>query len=123
LKASCGGKIVIDVGAGTGILTFMATEAGATKVYAIEKAEIWSKFKKEVNKKQLNARVKIMNCVAEEAPLEGINADVIVSEWMGYFLLCERMLPSVLSVRDKCLAPGGSMIPCRARILIAASFL
>ena len=64
-----------------------------------------------------------MNCRAEEAPLDGIAADVIVSEWMGYFLLCERMLPSVLAVRDRCLAPGGILIPCRARIIIAASFL
>ena len=67
--------------------------------------------------------VKVMNCRAEEAPLEDITADVIVSEWMGYFLLCERMLPSVLSVLDKCLMSGGNMIPCRARIIIAAAVL
>ncbi len=62
-----------------------------------------------------------MNCTAEEAPLEGIEADIIVSEWMGYFLLCERMLPSVLAVRDKSLSRGGIIIPCRARIAIAAA--
>jgi hypothetical protein len=64
-----------------------------------------------------------MHCRAEEAPLEEIKADIIVSEWMGYFLLCERMLPSVLAVRDKCLSAHGIIIPCKARILIAAALL
>ncbi len=62
-----------------------------------------------------------MNCLAEEAPLDGISADIIVSEWMGYFLLCERMLPSVLNVRNKCLSPDGILVPGKARILIAAA--
>jgi hypothetical protein len=35
---------------------------------------------------------------------------------MGYFLLFERMLPCVLSVRDNCLKPGGIIIPGRVRI-------
>ena len=64
-----------------------------------------------------------MNCLAKEAPLEEILADIIVSEWMGYFILFERMLPSVLSVRDKCLAPGGILIPGRVRMFIAAGEL
>ncbi len=62
-----------------------------------------------------------MNCLAEEAPLEKASADVIVSEWMGYFLLFERMLPSVLAVRDKSLKEGGIMIPGKAKLLIAAA--
>ncbi len=64
-----------------------------------------------------------MNCLAEEAPLEGIVCDVLVSEWMGYFLLCERMLPSVLAVRDKCLSKSGIIIPSRAKIYLAAAQL
>jgi hypothetical protein len=62
-----------------------------------------------------------MNCKAEEAPLEGIKVDLLVSEWMGYFLLFERMLPSVLSVRDRCLDKAGKMIPARARIYISGA--
>jgi predicted RNA methylase len=123
IKQLCPGKIVTDVGAGTGILSFMAADAGASRVYAIEKADVCSKLKREVNKRQLKKIVKVMNCRAEEAPLETIIADVIVSEWMGYFLLCERMLPSFLLVRDKSLCKGGVLIPSRARIIIAAGIL
>jgi hypothetical protein len=64
-----------------------------------------------------------MNCKAEEAPLDDVKVEVIVSEWMGYFLLCERMLPSVLYVRDRCLSEDGIMIPGKARIKIAAAEL
>ena len=45
-----------------------------------------------------------------------MKADIIVSEWMGYMLLCENMLPSVISVRDRCMAAGGIMIPRRSRL-------
>jgi protein arginine N-methyltransferase 3 len=62
-----------------------------------------------------------MNCLAEEAPLEKATADVIISEWMGFFLLFERMLPSVLAVRNMTLKEGGIMIPGKAKLLIAAA--
>merc|ERR1712183_31829 len=69
--------------------------------------------------------VKVKECGAEELNL-GVDevgadgkVDVIVSEWMGYFLLFENMLPSVLSIRDRYLRPGGSMLPSRCRLLVA----
>ena len=64
-----------------------------------------------------------MHCTAEEAPLEGVVAEVLVSEWMGYLLIFERMLPSFLAIRDKCLSHNGIMIPCRVRIILAAAAL
>ena len=45
--------------------------------------------------------------------------DIIVSEWMGYGLLYEGMLPTVLQARDKYLAPGGLMVPSHATIHVA----
>ena len=35
--------------------------------------------------------------------------DVIISEWMGYFLVRESMFDSVILARDKWLKPGGLM--------------
>ena len=46
--------------------------------------------------------------------------DIIISEWMGYFLLYESMLDTVLFARDKWLVPGGLMFPDKANLYICA---
>ena len=56
----------------------------------------------------------------EEIDLPVPKVDIIISEWMGYFLLYESMLDSVLWARDKYLVPGGKMLPDRAQLYIAA---
>lgn len=53
-----------------------------------------------------------------ELPVEKV--DVIISEWMGYFLLYESMMDTVLYARDKWLAPGGAIFPDQARIYFTA---
>jgi protein arginine N-methyltransferase 1 len=55
----------------------------------------------------------------EELVLPVEKVDIIISEWMGYFLLYESMLDSVLWARDKYLVKGGKMLPDRAQIYIA----
>ena len=45
--------------------------------------------------------------------------DVIVSEWMGYFLLRESMMDSVLVARDRFMKPGGALFPSSASIYLA----
>jgi type I protein arginine methyltransferase len=39
--------------------------------------------------------------------------DAIISEWMGYLLLFEGMLDSVIYARDHHLKPGGLLLPNR----------
>ena len=43
--------------------------------------------------------------------------DVLVSEWMGYCLLYESMLSSVIYARDHFLKPGGAILPDTATIV------
>ena len=51
----------------------------------------------------------------EEIELPVPQVDIIISEWMGYFLLYESMLDSVLWARDKYLnKETGKMLPDRA---------
>lgn len=56
----------------------------------------------------------------EEAELPIQQFDIIISEWMGYFLLYESMLDTVLLARDKYLKPGGLIFPDNATMFLAA---
>ena len=47
------------------------------------------------------------------------HVDIIISEWMGYGLLYESMLDSVLHARDRFLRPGGVMAPSQCRMMLA----
>lgn len=44
----------------------------------------------------------------EDVDLPVSEVDIIISEWMGYFLLFESMLDSVLYARDKYMKTGGA---------------
>jgi type I protein arginine methyltransferase len=54
-------------------------------------------------------------------PDDIFEVDVIVSEWMGYGLLYESMLDSVLCARDRFLKPGGVMAPSQCRMMLCLS--
>lgn len=56
----------------------------------------------------------------EESTLPIEQFDIIISEWMGYFLLYESMLDTVLLARDKYLKPGGLIFPDNASMYVAA---
>ncbi len=51
---------------------------------------------------------------------ECLQVDIIISEWMGYFLMYESMLDTVLYARDKWMAPGGIMMPDRCTMSLVA---
>ena len=113
-------KIVLDIGCGTGILSIFAARAGAKHVYAIENAEI-AIFAREIIKKNgLESKITVLKGKMEEVKLPVEKVDIIISEWMGYFLLYESMLDCVLWARDKYLVKGGKMLPDRAQIFVAA---
>ena len=93
-------KIVLDIGCGTGVLSIFAARAGAKKVYAIDNAEIAHYAKEIVKKNELSKVINVMKGKIEEVKITE-KVDIIISEWMGYFLLYESMLDSVLWARDK----------------------
>eukprot|EP00808_Paulinella_micropora_P003509 g23124.t1 len=128
------GKIVLDIGCGTGILSLFAAKAGAAQVIAIDNASIIEKAKVIAAVNGCRDKIKFIRGKVEEITDLGVprveeitdlgvpRVDIIISEWMGYFLHFESMLPSVLVARDRWLrskAEGGRVFPNLARLYMA----
>jgi protein arginine N-methyltransferase 1 len=113
-------KIVLDVGAGTGILSLFCAKAGAKHVYAIECSQMADMAKEIVKTNGFSEVITVIKGKVEEIELPVPKVDVIISEWMGYFLLFENMLDTVLFARDKWLADDGVVLPDKASLHLTA---
>lgn len=112
-------KIVLDVGCGTGILSFFAAKFGAKHVYSIEKSDIIYTAIKIRDANNLTEKITFIKGLAENVELPVKKVDIIISEWMGYCLLYENMLDTVLYCRDRWLVEGGLIFPDKAIMYIA----
>jgi type I protein arginine methyltransferase len=88
-------------------------------------SSIIEKAKDIVEANGLSKRITLLQGKMEEVemPLQHMHdgkVDIIISEWMGYFLLYESMLDTVLYARDSYLATGGKIFPDKATIFMAA---
>jgi len=113
-------KIVLDVGCGTGIMSLFAAQCGAKKVYGIDYSDIVYQAQQIVRDNHLEDVITLIKGKVEEVELPVDKVDVIISEWMGYCLLYESMLPTVLHARDKWLKPDGVILPDKATLNLTA---
>ena len=116
-------KVVLDVGCGTGILSMFCAKAGAKQVIAVDCSDIIEQARlivaQNVEECGLPDVITLVKGKMEDIQLPVDKVDVIVSEWMGYFLFYESMLDSVLFARDKFLVEGGVMLPDKATLYLA----
>ncbi|PLW14518.1 hypothetical protein PCANC_00021 [Puccinia coronata f. sp. avenae] len=112
-------KVVLDVGCGTGILCMFAAKAGAKQVIGIDMSGIIDQAKKIVKANGFEDTIVLIKGKLEDVELPVDKVDIIISEWMGYFLLYESMLDTVLLARDRYLKPGGLMFPDSATLFMA----
>jgi protein arginine N-methyltransferase 1 len=111
-------KVVLDVGCGTAILSLFAAQAGAQHVYAVDSSDIILQARQIVKDNNFEGKITCIQGKMEDIELPS-KVDIIISEWMGYFLLYETMLPTVLTARDKWLKPGGHIFPDKADLYVA----
>ena len=112
------GCTVLDVGTGTGILSFFAARAGAERVYAVDNSSIIDLARRLALANGLDNKIQFIREPIESAPVEE-QVDVIVSEWLGFFALTETMFKSFVKGRDRLLAPGGTTIPSAVHMFLA----
>jgi protein arginine N-methyltransferase 1 len=94
-------------------------------VIGVDMSSIIDKAKLIVEANGLTSRITLLQGKMEEVvmPQQHLNngkVDIIISEWMGYFLLYESMLDTVLYARDQYLVQDGKIFPDKATIYMAA---
>ncbi|CAF0747952.1 unnamed protein product [Didymodactylos carnosus] len=101
-------KVVLDVGSGTGILSMFAAKAGAKRVYGVDVCPNICKIANElVRYNCLQDVVQIINKQIEHVKLDDY-VDIIISEWMGFYLFHESMLESIIYARNNFFRPSPS---------------
>jgi histone-arginine methyltransferase CARM1 len=111
----------MDVGAGSGILSLFAAQAGAKKVYAVEASKSAENARKLIKANGFDSVITVLEARIEDLTTQHIpegKVDVIVSEPLGTFLLNERMLETYVIARQLFLKPEGRMFPARADLCI-----
>jgi len=115
------GKVVLDIGTGTGLLAMMAARAGAEAVVACEAIESMAVVAQQiVESNGLADRVEIIPALSLQLD-ESIDlprrADVLVTETVDCGLVGEGIMPALRHARQELLAPHAVIIPGTARVV------
>jgi SAM-dependent methyltransferase len=112
------GDVVLDFGAGTGILSLFAAQAGAARVYAVERTTIVRVTRRLIRRNGFADSITVIRGDIDHVTLPQ-PVDVIVSEWLGAFGVDENMLAPLVLARDRWLKPGGRLLPTAVTAWIA----
>jgi type I protein arginine methyltransferase len=94
-------------------------KSGAARVIAVDNSAIIDKARENIFNNGFAEKITCLRGKIEEVTLPVDKVDIIVSEWMGYCLLYEAMLDSVIWARDRYLKPNGLMVPSHMNMWVA----
>ena len=104
------GDVVLDVGTGTGILSFLSARKAA-KVYALDHSAVLDIARKIGDHNGFTNIEYVRSHSREFDPPGGV--DVIVHEQIGDELFEENIIENLVELRDRVLKPGGRILPSR----------
>jgi hypothetical protein len=112
------GDVVLDLGAGSGILGLLACRAGARRVYAIEAGEVIELARALWHANGFQDRVVFIKGTSTRVELPE-RVDVIVADQIGPFGFEAGLWEFFSDARERFLKPHGVMIPSRLELYVA----
>jgi len=121
-RAVAPGMAILEIGAGTGILSFFAARAlgraagAGGRVYAVERGAVIEMARRVIREADLEDRIQF---IAEDSRRIELPepVDLIISEIIGNRVFNEGILESILDARARHLKPGGRVIPRALRLI------
>jgi predicted RNA methylase len=104
------GDVVADLGAGTGILSFWAVEAGAKQVFAVDQDSIIYSAREIARANGMDDKITFLQGNSRDIELPR-KADVLVSELLSSFGIEDGVIEVVADVRGRWLKKKHRMIP------------
>src|SRR5512146_481601 len=97
------GSVVVDIGAGTGILSLLACRFGAARVYAIEPDDAIHVARENAESNGVADRIECIQDLSTNVRLPQ-KADVVVSDLRGILPLFGQHIPAIVHARQNLLA-------------------
>lgn len=95
------GDVVVDAGAGTGILAFFAAEAGASNILAVEIDPLLAaQLKTSIELNGLTNTITVIEGDAREVPLP-LDVDIVIAEIIDTGLMDEAQAQVIVALTDK----------------------
>lgn len=112
------GDTVVDLGAGTGLLSFFALEAGARHVYAIEVSRISDTARELTEANGFQERITLIPEISTKVRLPEL-CDVLISETLSTFCFeTENIIEYMADARIRFLKPDARIIPQSAETFL-----
>src|SRR3989441_2114538 len=112
------GDVVLDLGAGTGILGLMACRAGAKRVYAVDEGPIIGLAREIAWANGFQDRITHIKGLSTRVELPE-RVDVVLADQVGRFGLESGILEYFADSRARFLKPDGVMIPGEIGLVVA----
>ena len=112
------GDVVVDIGAGTGVLSMFAIMAGARQVYAIEEGPIGEVATQAIERNGFSDRIELVRGRSTEVELPQ-KGTVLVTETIGNAGLEEGITAWVRDAHARLLSPDARVVPLSVAVMAA----
>lgn len=102
--------VVVDIGCGSGILSFFAARKGCRKIYAVDNSYLIDCAEETARRNNLHHNIAfIKKDILQFKPQEKI--DLLIHEQIGNYIWDESLLAKVVYIRDNFLKKDGRILP------------
>ncbi len=112
------GDVVLDLGAGTGILGLLACQSGAKRVYSIDEGGMIELAREICQANGFADRMTFIKGLSTRVEIPE-RVDVVVADQIGRFGFEAGLLDYFTDARKRFLKPGGAIIPSRVDLCVA----